>query len=72
VEALIHTQAAKRRICDDIIEEGSDHALLAALGKQLLDQAARFKVSQETRGSVRPGSPDLAERSSRTKKRGPQ
>jgi hypothetical protein len=51
VEALIHTQAAKRRICDDIIEEGSDPALLAVLGKQLLDQAARFKVSQETGGT---------------------
>jgi hypothetical protein len=62
VEAIIHTQAAKRRICDDISEKGSDRraisdghdivardpVLLAALGKQLLDDAARFKVSQET------------------------
>jgi len=51
LEALIHTQAAKRRICDDIIEEGSNPTLLTALGKQLLDQAVWFKVSQETGGS---------------------
>ena len=48
VETFIHTQAAKRRIYDDIIEEGSDPAVLAALGKQLLDEAARFKANQET------------------------
>ena len=50
VEAITHMQAAKRRICDDISAEGSDRraVLLAALGKQLLDDAARFKVSQET------------------------
>jgi hypothetical protein len=46
VEAIIHTQAAKRRICDDIIEEGSAPALLAALGKQLIDKAAKFKEGQ--------------------------
>ena len=62
VEAFIHTQAAKRRICDDIIEEGSDPSLLAALGKQLLDEAARFKASQETPcalGSDSSGRPSL-------------
>jgi hypothetical protein len=48
VEALIHTQAAKRRICDAITEEGYDPGRLAALGKHLLDQAARFRDSQET------------------------
>jgi hypothetical protein len=48
VEALIHTQAAKRRICDAITEEGYDPGRLVALGKHLLDQAARFRDSQET------------------------
>lgn len=48
MEALIHTQAAKRWICDDIIEEGHDPALLAALGRQLLDKAVRFRNSQKT------------------------
>jgi hypothetical protein len=47
VEALIHRQAARRRICDDIIEQGSDPSQLAALGKQLLDNAAKCKVSLE-------------------------
>lgn len=51
VEAILHTQAAKRRICDDITEKGSDPTLLAALGKQLLDKAARFRASQETGGT---------------------
>lgn len=42
VETLLHTQAAKRRICDAINEEGSDPSRLAVLGKQLLDQAASW------------------------------
>jgi hypothetical protein len=48
MEALIHTRAAKRRICDDIAEKSRDLSLFAALGKQLLDKAAKFKASQKT------------------------
>ena len=45
VEALIHRQAARRRICDDIIEQGSDTSQLESVGKQLLDLASKFKAS---------------------------
>lgn len=41
-EAIIHAQAAKRRICEDIIEQGRGPTLLAALGQQLLRQARLF------------------------------
>src|SRR4029077_11519975 len=34
VEALIHTRAAKRRICDDILDGGGDPTHLTTLGKQ--------------------------------------
>jgi hypothetical protein len=46
VEAFIHTQEAKRRICDDIVMNGSDPALLAESGKRQLDAANRFDAGQ--------------------------
>lgn len=46
-EALIQARAAKQRICESLIEDGSGLALLTAIGKQLLDDAARFRASQE-------------------------
>jgi hypothetical protein len=46
-EAIIHMQAARYRIWEAIIEEGLDPAQLTAWGKQLLDDAARFKIGQE-------------------------
>lgn len=50
-EALIQARAAKQRICESLIEDGSGLALLAAVGKQLLDQAARFMAGQKTGGA---------------------
>ena len=44
MEVLIHTQAAKRRICDHLIEGGSNPERLSALGSKLLDQADEFRV----------------------------
>ena len=46
--AIIQMQAAKRRICDDLIKRGGDPASLSALGERLIDDAARFMASQET------------------------
>ncbi len=45
-EAIVHTQAARRRICDDIIEQGGDPMLLAVLGEQLLDLAAKLRAGE--------------------------
>ncbi len=47
LEAMIHTLAARSRICDHSIEKGGDLAQLAALGSELLDDAARFIAGQE-------------------------
>jgi hypothetical protein len=46
LEALIHTEAARRRICDDIVDRGDDPGRLAALGRQLIDDASRFNAVQ--------------------------
>jgi hypothetical protein len=47
VEALIHTQEAKRRIYEHLVEKGSDPARLAASGRQLLDEAVKIKTWNE-------------------------
>jgi hypothetical protein len=44
VESIICTRAAKHRICDHITEKGSDPAMLAALGRQLLSDRSRFEA----------------------------
>jgi hypothetical protein len=49
VEALIHTQAAKRRICDDITERGLDIGKLATLGAELKADASRVFDASDTR-----------------------
>ncbi len=46
VEAIIHTRAAKRRICEDIIEKGLNPKLLEALGKRLIDEAPKSEDHQ--------------------------
>ncbi len=42
VEAIIHTQAARRRICDDI--SAADAQALALSGRALLEDAARLNA----------------------------